>query len=183
MAALEHTVLYGECERCGEFIGERPACHHTNVENCVCNDCGESVHIGLLVTKEFLAPTCTEAGHIRYLACNDCGTALYYADTFISLKNPDDAILPALGHNYVGGVCNRCKAVESVSLCLHTDAECDICEDCNPLMATLARANGTNQLTKKKETKYDTQKFRFITHGIYASRTDSSDRAFQLRRL
>ena len=86
----------------------KPTCQHANVENCVCKDCGVSVHTDIECVPA-MAPSCNDMG-IRFdvYVCKDCGKG--YSDE--ALKNEiadlNDVIIPALGHNVVGNVCERC---------------------------------------------------------------------------
>ena len=48
-----------------------------------------------LVEHEEKAPTCTESGWNAYVTCNKCGYSTFKT-------------IPALGHNYINGVCTVC---------------------------------------------------------------------------
>ena len=52
----------------------------------------------------YVEPTCTEGGGIVDF-CTECG---------YNVRNPGDQV-PALGHSYVGGVCERCGDIENVT--------------------------------------------------------------------
>ena len=63
-------------------------------------------------TMEFYAQqdaTCLNAGNVEYWFCTDCGN--YYLDADATNETTaETTILPALGHNYVNGICTRCSA-------------------------------------------------------------------------
>ena len=123
---LGHNYVNNVCDRCGD-------CKHLTVENCVCKDCNEAVHLGILVDYAYIAPTCTENGRIAYIACDDCETILYDAETLAPITDPSEIIIPSLGgeHNYVNGVCDRCGDIdESVPNCEHTNVQDCVCKDC-----------------------------------------------------
>ena len=123
---LGHNYVNNVCDRCGH-------CKHLTVENCVCQDCNKPVHLGIMVDYAYIAPTCTDDGRISYLACGDCETILYDAETLAPITDPSEIIIPSLGgeHNYVGGVCDRCGDIdESVPACEHTTVENCVCKDC-----------------------------------------------------
>ena len=87
----------------------KPTCQHANVENCVCKDCGEPVH-GETECIPAFAPTCDNNG-IRYdvYICVDCGNAAFSdAEGKNEITDLNSVIIPPLGHQYVGGVCERC---------------------------------------------------------------------------
>ena len=52
-------------------------------------------------------PTCTDAGKAEHWMCPDCG-ALFSDDGGTTLVGSDDLSVPALGHDYVDGVCTVC---------------------------------------------------------------------------
>ena len=52
-------------------------------------------------------PTCTDAGKAEHWMCPDCG-ALFSDDGGTTLVGSDDLSVPALGHDYVDGVCTAC---------------------------------------------------------------------------
>lgn len=54
--------------------------------------------------KNSVAPTCTEAGKNVFIA-----TATYEGKNYTDTK---EVAVPALGHNYVDGVCDRCGAIK-----------------------------------------------------------------------
>ena len=129
---LGHNYVNNVCDRCGD-------CKHLTVENCVCKDCDKAVHLGILVDYAYIAPTCTENGRIAYLACGDCETILYDAETLAPITDPSEIIIPSLGgeHNYVDGVCDRCGDVdENVPACDHTTVENCVCKDCGTSVHT-----------------------------------------------
>ena len=88
------------CSKCGdESVMQVPALGHKYV-NGVCERCGQSDGtVSPMCEHEYsatmiAAPDCTEAGSIK-LVCSKCG---------------DESVVqvPALGHKYVNGVCERC---------------------------------------------------------------------------
>ena len=88
------------CSKCGdESVAQVPALGHKYV-NGICTRCGQSDGtVSPVCEHEYdaamiAAPDCTEAGSIK-LVCSKCG---------------DESVVqvPALGHKYVNGVCERC---------------------------------------------------------------------------
>ena len=88
------------CSKCGdESVAQVPALGHKYV-NGICTRCGQSDGtVSPVCEHEYgatmiAAPDCTEAGSIK-LVCSKCG---------------DESVMqvPALGHKYVNGVCERC---------------------------------------------------------------------------
>lgn len=68
--------------------------------NIPCPKCGQYAMVG-----EIREPTCTRSGGY-YLTCQNCGMQMIRAGTpYYNALNK-----PALGHNYVNGVCTRCGA-------------------------------------------------------------------------
>ena len=118
-----HNYVNNVCDRCGY-------CKHLTIENCVCKDCGATVHdfpfIDVPMFMPASAPTCDKNGNIDYYYCIGCYQAFSDADGKNKL-NYSDFIIPALGHDYVDGACERCGAIE----CKHTTVENCVCKDCN----------------------------------------------------
>ena len=88
------------CSKCGdESVVQVPALGHKYV-NGVCERCGQSDGtVSPVCEHEYsvtmiAAPDCTEAGSVK-LVCSKCG-------------DESVAQVPALGHKYVNGVCERC---------------------------------------------------------------------------
>ena len=105
----EHVYVDGACVLCGAVDESVSACEHTTVENCVCGDCGASVH-GETTCLPAMAPTCDNTG-IRYdvYICVDCENAAFSdAEGKNEITDVSSVIIPPLGHNKVGGVCERC---------------------------------------------------------------------------
>ncbi len=106
ISPLGHNYVNGVCERCGAI-----ECKHTTVENCVCKDCNEAVHINAECIVPTMAPTCGEYGYrFDVYCCNDC-EKLFSDEACKNEINEDNigsVIIPYLGHNIVGGICERC---------------------------------------------------------------------------
>lgn len=123
-----HNYVNNVCDRCGY-------CKHLTIENCVCKDCGATVHdfpfIDVPMFMPASAPTCDKNGNIDYYYCIGCYQAFSDADGKNKL-NYSDFIIPALGHDYVDGACERCGAIE----CKHTTVENCVCKDCNATVHT-----------------------------------------------
>ena len=88
------------------LLGGNPnaSCEHTNVENCVCKDCNEPVHI-IMQHVPYTPPACEQNGGYEFYNCPDCEGNFSDAEGKNELNT--DIIIPALGHNYVDGVCDR----------------------------------------------------------------------------
>lgn len=102
LPALGHDFTYYE--------GKPATCEEDGWEEYgVCNRCGYSTkeiiprtgHVHLISKDEIIvAPTCREDGSAREVFyCEDCGEIIEYGE----YKS-----LPALGHNFVNGVCANC---------------------------------------------------------------------------
>ena len=90
------------CANCGKILEKTtiPALGHDYVDG-VCTRCEANIddcqHLHTAGTER--AATCTEDG-IHSESCLDCGKTL------------QSRTIPALGHNYVDGVCTRCGLPE-----------------------------------------------------------------------
>ena len=86
-----------------------PDCTHEGVRKYTCKICSEekTESIKALGHTAALAPmvlpTCTRAGKTQGKYCYTCGVVL-----------KEQEVIPALGHNYVDGVCTKCKAKKPV---------------------------------------------------------------------
>lgn len=61
------------------------------------------------------APTCTEDGNIAYFYCADCGK--YFSDPSLLIEESAESVkLTALGHQYSGGKCERCGAIDPAAM-------------------------------------------------------------------
>jgi hypothetical protein len=78
---------------------------------------------------ETVAPTCTEDGAKPKIYCSKCGEIQQEA-----------GVVPALGHDYVDGVCSRCGALEPYTITFNPNGG-EIAED-----ATTLVINGRNNL-------------------------------------
>lgn len=83
-----------------------------NVENLMSDVVSAGKH-ATLTHMDALAPTCTEKGHAEYWKC-ECGQLFADADGKTTLE-AIPTIAP-LGHNYVSGICSRCKDVQVTDL-------------------------------------------------------------------
>ena len=87
----------------------KPACQHANVENCVCKDCGEPVHLEIAFVVTAMAPNCGNPGYrCDVYICNNCEGYFYDETCKREITDVSSVIIPPLGHQYVGGVCERC---------------------------------------------------------------------------
>lgn len=102
--ALGHNYVDGACDRCGAI-----ECKHTTVENCVCKDCGEPVHLEIAFVVTAMAPNCGNPGYrCDVYICNNCEGYFYDETCKREITDVSSVIIPPLGHQYVGGVCERC---------------------------------------------------------------------------
>lgn len=72
-----------------------------------CKRCNDKQTVDAVITKDeknCVAPTCTEAGKNVFTA-----TATYEGKEYTDTK---EVAVPALGHHYVDGVCDRCGAIK-----------------------------------------------------------------------
>ena len=83
-----------------------------NVENLMSDVVSAGKH-ATLTHMDALAPTCTEKGHAEYWKC-ECGQLFADANGKTTLE-AIPTIAP-LGHNYVSGICSRCKDVQVTDL-------------------------------------------------------------------
>lgn len=68
-------------------------------------------HVHSSVFHPAAEPTCTEPGHVEYWSCIDLDCESYekyYADEEMSVEIETVETAPALGHDYVNGICSRC---------------------------------------------------------------------------
>lgn len=105
-----------------EEITKEATCLDKGLKTYTC-DCGDSYTedieaLGHDLKDEVILPTCTEGGYIKH-SCNRCDVS--YQDTET----------PALGHNYVDGVCDRCG--DKISL---MDWEYTLNEEDNTILLT-----------------------------------------------
>ena len=103
-----------------------PGCHFTgNVEHWYCTVCDSvwtdealtqiSNHMSVIVPElggdvihvEAKAPTCTENGNIEHWYCETC-EQVWQDEARTQLTNHKNVVDPALGHDYVDGICTRC---------------------------------------------------------------------------
>ena len=103
-----------------------PGCYEEgNIEHWYCEDCEivwadealtqvtnhKSVILPAthqhLVHVEAVAPTCTEHGNVEYWYCEDCLT-VWIDEDLLQISNMKNIVDPAIGHNYVDGVCANC---------------------------------------------------------------------------
>ncbi|MBQ3016769.1 MAG: hypothetical protein IJD79_08330 [Clostridia bacterium] len=110
ISPLGHNYVDGACDRCGAV-----ECKHTTVENCVCKDCGASVHTDTECIPS-MAPTCGDTGfRCDVYLCNDCEKAFYDAEAKNEITDVASVIIPPLGHIIVGSVCERCGSLRGDS--------------------------------------------------------------------
>ncbi|MBQ3101247.1 MAG: hypothetical protein IJC50_09675 [Clostridia bacterium] len=113
IAALDHDFVYVDAVE--------PECHYTgNIAYKYCYVCDTHWTMdGMLTNRkavilpekgsdqvvhvEAKEPTCTEDGNIEYWHCGECDQ--YWLD-YVGLR--PEIIIPALGHDYVDGVCTVC---------------------------------------------------------------------------
>ena len=109
-----------QCSKCGDaYTTYTAALGHDFVEG-VCTRCGAldpdhnpgHTHS---YTDEVIAPTCTKNGYTVH-TCTVCG------------ESYKDSEVPALGHNFVNGVCTRCGALDPNA----SEHDCP-CDDYNDL--------------------------------------------------
>ena len=62
-----------------------------------------------LIETEAKAPTCTEPGSAEYWTCGVCGKVFSDAAGEREIT-PEDAVIPAAGHEFEGGLCSVCGA-------------------------------------------------------------------------
>jgi len=87
----------------------KPTCQHANVENCVCKDCGEPVHLEIAFVVTAMAPNCGNPGYrCDVYICNNCEGYFYDETCKREITDVSSVIISPLGHQYVGGVCERC---------------------------------------------------------------------------
>ncbi len=60
-----------------------------------------------IVHVEAVAPSCTEHGNVEYWYCEDCVT-VWIDEALLQISNMKNVVDPAIGHNYVDGVCANC---------------------------------------------------------------------------
>lgn len=107
------------CEVCGVVLTEQkeiPAKGHS-WKNSVCENCGTAcTHEGTTITYSSSSATCTKPGWTSGSYCTACKT---------TLREQYD--IPAKGHNWSDGICERCQ-----TKCTHTsvDKETRICSEC-----------------------------------------------------
>lgn len=113
------------CERCGTIIVEQqvvsatghvwgkpnitvtPSCEQTGLQKVTCSICKAVREEKIaklehhIVNSDYTEPTCTTAGLIGLGHCSWCDKDIYQAQP-----------VSPLGHNYVNGVCVRCKEAE-----------------------------------------------------------------------
>ena len=81
-----------------QFTVEVIECEHEEYEESVCLECGHACeHPEQSVWWKGKSPTCTEEGYTDVLTCDICGEATQCQES-----------IPALGHDFVDGVCTRC---------------------------------------------------------------------------
>ncbi len=101
-----------------EYLMEtvEPTCAQEGIYRYTCSSCGEGYQTKYAeklphdYAKEKTEPTCTAAGVCSY-TCNDCGDHHVEANGW------------ALGHSFVGGVCQRCGDINSYAYDLGTVIE------------------------------------------------------------
>lgn len=107
------------CEVCGVVLTEQkeiPAKGHS-WKNSVCENCGTAcTHEGTTITYSSSSATCTKPGWTSGSYCTACKT---------TLREQYD--IPAKGHSWSGGICERCQTE-----CAHTsvDKETRTCSVC-----------------------------------------------------
>ena len=101
------NIEYWYCENCDQYWTDEALTRLTN---------RLSVRIGTLehttVYVESKEPTCTEDGNIEYWYCEECGLKIPGYDAYIPEIEYD---IPALGHDYVNDICQRCGDVKETT--------------------------------------------------------------------
>lgn len=117
----QHQYSYGTCNICGaedpDYIPEddhkhewvvnevkEPTCYEEGYVDYYCTGCDDNYtetipRIPHTYEESVVEPTCTEEGYTMY-NCTMCG------------YNYPDNIIEPIGHDFVDGVCTRCKEIE-----------------------------------------------------------------------
>lgn len=98
----EGNVEYWYCEDCVTVWVDEAMLQISNMMSIVLPATHQHV-----VHVEAVAPTCTEHGNVEYWYCEDCLT-VWVDEAMLQISNMKNIVDPAIGHNYVDGVCANC---------------------------------------------------------------------------
>jgi NAD-dependent SIR2 family protein deacetylase len=98
----EGNLEYWYCEDCETVWVDEAMMQISNMMSIVLPATHQHV-----VHVEAVAPTCTEHGNVEYWYCEDCLT-VWVDEDLLQISNMKNIVDPAIGHNYVDGVCANC---------------------------------------------------------------------------
>ena len=98
----EGNVEYWYCEDCVTVWVDEALLQISNMKNVVLPATHQHI-----VHVEAVAPGCTEHGNVEYWYCEDCVT-VWIDEALLQISNMKNVVDPAIGHNYVDGVCANC---------------------------------------------------------------------------
>lgn len=132
------------CMVCGLSYGEKlphtPGPEATEKEPQRCTECGVILvpaldHAHRLAFTDKQDPDCVQEGHIAYYSCEDCGLLFKDREASDPIGDPDELLLPPLGHLTAEGwhfdevyhflICARCKKTLDETKRVHDGTDAD----------------------------------------------------------
>ena len=96
------SSAYWSCEVCGKYFADEEGTEEIEENSWILPALSHT-----LTAHEAKEANCTEEGNTAYWSCDACG--LFFSDEAGTEEIEEDSwILPALGHDFVDGICSRC---------------------------------------------------------------------------